>query len=294
MNICTTYDSAPTHVPILSSCPIHIINDTDVYVCPQWNYIMCKTELLQEDSDALNGSCNLDELDETLWNDKCDYVNMEMCNNLNPNNYNLLILQLNIRSVLAHQHEWKQLLHVLEKKNSRIDAVLLCETFLPKNTVNMVNIPGYTHIGNFRTEKKGGGVSILLKEGISYKRRKNLDVFQEGLTESIFVEIISKNGKKFILGSIYRPPNTKIEQFSNNLSDIIHKARNTGSKLIPEIVIRMDHNVDLLKGTQHTPIHNFIKDISNINLLPTITCPSRITSQSATLIDNIYVSKQLH
>ena len=48
---------------------------------------------------------------------------------------------------------------------------------------------------------------------------------------------------------MYRPPNTKIEQFNNNLSDIIHKARNTGSKLIPEIVTRMDHNVDLLKGT---------------------------------------------
>ena len=76
---------------------------------------MCKTELLQEDSDALNRSHNLDDLDETSWNDKCDYVDMEMCNNLNPNNYNLLVLQLNI-SVLAHQHELKQLLLVLEKK----------------------------------------------------------------------------------------------------------------------------------------------------------------------------------
>ena len=137
---------------------------------------------------------------------------------------------------------------MLEKKNSRIDAVLLCETFLTKNTTNMVNIPGYTHIGNFRTEKKGACVSILIKEGISYKRKKDLDIFQEGLTKSILLDIISKNGKKIILCSMYRPPNTQIEQFSNNLIDIVHKAKNTGSNLIPEIVIGMDHNVDLLKG----------------------------------------------
>ena len=93
---------------------------------------------------------------------------------------------------------------------------------------------------------------------------------------------------------MYRPPNTQIEQFSNNLINIIHKAKNTGSNLIPEIIIRMDHNVDLLKGMQHAPTHKLIKDISNLNLLPTMTHPSRITSQSATLIDNIYVSEQLH
>ena len=255
---------------------------------------MCKTEQVQEDSDVLNRSHNLGEMDESLWNNKCNYADMEMCHNLNPNNYNLLALQLNIRSILTHQHELKQLLWILEKKNSKIDVVLLCETFLTKNTISMVNIPGYTHIGNIRTEKKGGGVSILLKEGMSYKRRKDLDVFQEGQTESIFIEILSKNGKKIIIGSMYRLPNSKIEQFSNNIIDIVHKARNTRCRMILEIVISMDHNIDLLKGMQHMPTHKFIKDISSVNLLPTITCPTQITTQSATLINNIYVSDQLH
>ena len=56
----------------------------------------------------------------------------------------------------------------------------------------------------------------------------------------------------------------------------------------------MDHNVALLKGMQHAPTHKFIEDISDLNLLPTITRPSRITHHLATLVDNIYVSKQLH
>ena len=56
----------------------------------------------------------------------------------------------------------------------------------------------------------------------------------------------------------------------------------------------MDHNINLLKGMQHTPTHKFIEDISDLDLLPTVMRLSRITNQSATLIDNIYVSKQLH
>ena len=81
----------------------------------------------------------------------------------------------------------------------------------------MVNIPGFSHIGNHHKFKKGGDVSILLHEGIPYKRRLDLDIFDEGLTESVFVEIRSKNGKQIIVGSMYKPPNVNIDQFSNNL-----------------------------------------------------------------------------
>ena len=56
----------------------------------------------------------------------------------------------------------------------------------------------------------------------------------------------------------------------------------------------MDHNVDLLKGNQHLPTHNFIENLTNLSLYLTITRPSRITHHSVMLIDNIYVSDQLH
>ena len=121
---------------------------------------MCKTNG-NFDTDALQRSRNLFKLDESLWNDKCNYIEMETCPDLNPNNYNLLILQLNIRSILAHQHELKQLLRDLEKKNSSIDVVLLCETFLTNKTIDMVNVGGYTHVGKYRCMKKGGGVSFV-------------------------------------------------------------------------------------------------------------------------------------
>ena len=133
---------------------------------------MCITTNKDEEKDKLNMPLDLDELDESLWNDKCDYLDLETCSNLNPNNYNLLVLQLNIRSLLVHQLELKsQLICMTAKKNSQINIILLCETFLSKQTVDMVNVPGFTHIDNCRRHRKGGGVSILIREGIFFKCR---------------------------------------------------------------------------------------------------------------------------
>ena len=84
--------------------------------------------------------------DNSLWSDKCDYIDPHNCSNLNPDGYNLTILQLNIRSLLAHQADLKLLLNLLDKKKSKADAVLLCETFLTKHTNQLVNIPGYVLI----------------------------------------------------------------------------------------------------------------------------------------------------
>ena len=86
------------------------------------------------------------------------------------------------------------------------------------------------HIGNYRKDRKGGGVSILLKNGIPYKRREDLDIFIEGKTESVFIETISKCGRPILMGSMYRPPNTDLDQFSNNLINIVSRARATKGK----------------------------------------------------------------
>ena len=91
---------------------------------------------------------NNTDLTESLWNDKCDYLHIDRCKNLNPNNYNMNIIQPNIRSLLAHQHELEDLLQQLQNKNSTIDVVALSETFLTKKVEKLVNVPGYQLFSN--------------------------------------------------------------------------------------------------------------------------------------------------
>ena len=73
---------------------------------------------------------------------------------------------------------------------------------------------------------------------------------------------------------MYQPPNTDIDQFTINVQNIVNQARNVAGKLLPEIILGMDHNVDLLKGMQHPQTHKFTEDINELDLLPTITQPS--------------------
>ena len=256
--------------------------------------IMVSSEMYNKLEDSLHRSRDLNELDNTLWNDNCDYIDIENCTNLNPNHFNLIVLQLNIRSLLSHQQELSQLIRKVEKKNSRIDIILLCETFLSKNTYKMVSVRGFTHLCDYRKTKKGGGVSILIREGIAYRRRQDLDVFQEGQTESIFIEVKCRNGKQIIFGSMYKPPNTNNEQFTNNITEIVYKIKSAKGQYSPELVLGMDHNINLLNSRTHKPTQKFTETMDGLHLYPTITRPTRITRNSATLIDNIYVSDMLH
>ena len=109
---------------------------------------MCTSKCANKTHDKLERPLNFDSIDENLWNDKCDYIDPDSCTNLNPNDYNLIVLQLNIRSILSNQTELKQLLQTLETKTQRVDIVLLCETFLSARTTKLVNIPNYTLVSN--------------------------------------------------------------------------------------------------------------------------------------------------
>ena len=82
--------------------------------------------------DSLDRPLDLFNVSESLWNDICDYLDTETCKNFNPNSMNFIVLQLNVRSLLSHQSDLRNLLHELDRRNSTVDILLLCETFLNK------------------------------------------------------------------------------------------------------------------------------------------------------------------
>ena len=98
---------------------------------------MCLHKLNANSCDNLERPLNLDSLPASLWSDRCDYLDINKCNNLNLSNFNFIVLQLNIRSILLNQLELKKLL-------LGVDVLLLSETFLSSKTEKLVNIRGYT------------------------------------------------------------------------------------------------------------------------------------------------------
>ena len=60
-----------------------------------------------------------------------------------------------------------------------------------------------------------------------------------------------------------------------------------------ELIMGMHQNLDLLKSDDHHNTSKFLDQILDCNLWPVITQLTRITQISATLIDKIYISKNL-
>ena len=203
----------------------------------------------------------------------------------------MTVLQLNVRSLLAHQQELRHLLHTLKNKGSMVDAVLLCETFITNKTLKLINIPDYEIMSNHRENLKGGGTAILLRKNVPYKIRKDLVDFKEKDTEMTYLKITSKAGKSIVLGSLHRSPNTQETIFTNHIKKTTNIVRvEKGNK---QLILGMDHNLDLLKSNLHPPTQKFLDTLLDANLLPMIIQPSRIVHKSATLIDNIFISEVL-
>ena len=217
-----------------------------------------------------------------MWSDKCDYIDPRNCSNLNPDGYNLTILQLNIRSLLVHQTDLKLLLNLLNKKKTKVDAVLLCETFLTKQTNQLVNIPGYVLINKNRTNSRGCGVAILLKDNVPYKKWDDITTMIEKEVESVYVETTCRNGTKLLLGSLYRAPNTngKVSYGHDRISNSMLKNLCTSISYPLQVIfnqsidqglfpskMKLAEVIPLYKGKEHDKVINY----RPISLLITIS-----------------------
>ena len=100
--------------------------------------------------------------------DTCDYIELDSCKELPMSPNDLSILEVNTQGLVNKQAELFMLLRSMTQM-SRIDVVIIVETWLTKEGESRIKIPGYVYIGNPRTHKKGGSVSILIRETLLYK-----------------------------------------------------------------------------------------------------------------------------
>ena len=105
--------------------------------------------------------------------DNCDYLDVSDVNSLRHTDKDLLILQLNIRGLLSKQGSLKQLLSEFKVLP---DMVLLCETWLKKDTAGKLDMPNYKCYHKHRIDRLGGGVSVLVKQKLRSRERSDLVV----------------------------------------------------------------------------------------------------------------------
>lgn len=234
------------------------------------------TELLSppNDDQSFNGPCQNYFLPSEF--------NTFMHDNLLHQNFKngFSCLHLNCRSLKKNADS---LISFLNGINLDFCAVGVTETWLNSNDPSY-DIEGYNFIGSSRQERRGGGVGAFIRNDLNFVHRKEFDIFSESI-ECIFIEIQSKP-KNILFSVIYRPPNSSLPDFIESLTTVLNNVTQENKLLY----CSGDYNLNLLNADSCPIINDFLDVFITKSMYPVIHLPTRVTNQSATLIDNIFTN----
>ena len=233
--------------------------------------------------------------DYQFYNDEHCIMNVQNCEYYNEtsllkktvqnNDYSqcFSVLHFNIRSMPKNLNNFEQ---YLQCHSHNFKIIGFSETWLSEINSQNYTLSGYNIENNFRINKSGGGVSVCVRHDIEYRLRNDLSLLNSNL-ESIFIEIPKSEFnsiKTIIVGILYRPPNTAIEEFNDSLNDILKQVITKNYT----IYLLGDFNINLLNIDSHSHSSDFLDLMYSYGFMPLINKPTRVTSQSATIIDHIY------
>jgi len=187
---------------------------------------------------------------------------------------------------MAHHNE---LIVYLKALNCEFTVIELCETWLKESNCDLYGIKGYVSEFKCRQGKSGGGVALYIKDSVNYNRRNDLEsILNECAIECVFIEIQGKQfgPKPIVIGEIYRPPGSSVDSFNTYIEPFL-KSVNKEGKLC---YLLGDYNINLINVHTHSPTENLVDIMFSQAFVPLINRPTRVTVNTATLIDHIYTN----
>ena len=138
---------------------------------------------------------------------------------------------------------------------------------------------------DYRSHKRGGGVSLYLHESLQFKSKK--DLITGGEINSVFVEVDKSSlntDRNIIIGLVYRPPNSSIPSFTVAFDALLDRLVAEKNTYILWGVIML-----IPSGTyQQRNTDEFNDMMAEHHLYPMVNKPTRVTDNTASIVDNIY------
>ena len=214
-------------------------------------------------------------------NENCHYYTSEQFNAKIDCTGKLTIIHFNSRHLSKNFHAIKDYLHTFAIP---FHVIAISESWITEGEETNYTLEGYDLVNINRQNKGGGGVGIFVINDLQFHIVDEMTVTMDNVLECITIEICMEKTKNIIISCIYRTPGTSIEIFTNWIDSMFSKFCNK------VVVFCGDFNIDLLNPSNYSAIDTFINTMYSVSLFPKITRPSRITSYSATLIDNIFTN----
>ena len=216
----------------------------------------------------------------------CQYYDQNEFLNVFKFNTNTKLLHINARSLSKNI---TSIVHYLNLLQTSFSVIGVSESWLKDIQDPLIQIPNYTLEGSCRLNKRGGGVVLYIKQDLEYKIRNDLCI-NDSETESFFIEVINSHKSNVIIGIVYKPPCVSGNNFTDHIDEIFSRL-NAENK---NCYIMGDYNINLLQCDTDITVQHFMNILDSQSFYPTINKPTRITTDSATLIDNILTNDYLN
>ena len=131
-------------------------------------------------------------------------------------------------------------------------------------------------------------ISIYIHGSLKFKSRRDLDINVESINdsinvESLSIELISKNSKNTVLSTIYSRPDGGFKAFNTFLKGIYSISLKSNKFFYVTRYFSLkdiDHN-------KYENVTKFLNLTFEYGLVPVIYKPTRVTKNTATVIDHI-------
>ena len=188
---------------------------------------------------------------------------------------NFFVVHQNIRSFRCNIDNF---ILFIRNLNVLPDVIILTETFFCETDFH--DIPGYQSHHSYRTDKRGGGVSVFVKSCFisSIVNEKSMVVDSAEIC-TVDISITPSLKIKFI--GFYRPPSSDIREFCRKLTAILSDFSTSDILLLGG-----DANINLFNNNSQI---NFYTDLMHsYGCFPYISLPTRVSDSCTSLIDHFW------
>jgi len=207
-----------------------------------------------------------------------------------------LILSLNIQSLNSKYLGLKMLVERMHSNNIPLDIIVLQETWDVKFP-SLLALPGFQNIiYRVREGMRGGGVGIYIRNGLSFRERKDLEDYSLKTFENVVLEVQYMN-KSILVSNIYRSPNpppnmTVTDHFDSFLNTLdTHLARLSDQN--KHTYVFTDSNINLLRLNEVSSCTDYLNTLITNGFIQIINKATRIHNNNASLIDHIMTNTNL-
>ena len=194
---------------------------------------------------------------------------------------------MNAQSIGAKFDEFQIAMNEINKKH-HVSIICIQESCLSLECcTKMFELPDYQLISKGKYCSNHGGLLLYVRNDYSWEPI----TIKEDTTgwENMFIKIKHKSPglKVNIIGNIYRAPKELLldfHTFKEEFDEALEVLRTNRSP----IYLCGDFNIDLPKIITKNHNNTFYNKLTAARYLPRISLPTRVTNQSATLIDNIF------